>query len=222
LLDATHGHDELEVRARALGISFNDPAFALVIPAEGESAPDPWRSVVRALGETRAPYLVLKSATEWLVLMQAGADQVYDFARSLGRLVGVGRSMSGMRAFRRSVADARFALARHRRGGDKNLAALFTSLPLAHWLIGTAPSDEFEDMCERVLAPLADHRQLLDAVVAYLSADQDILRAASSLHLHPNSLRYRLSKVESRIGSSLRRPETIMSLYTALAARGYV
>ncbi|GAA1790597.1 PucR family transcriptional regulator [Planosporangium flavigriseum] len=221
-LEAPRGQDDLEIRARDLGISFSEPAFALVIPGDRDVAPEPWRYVVRAFNETKAPYLVLKNRTEWIVLMQGNEDQVYDFATSLGRLVGIGRPVNGVRAFRRSVADARFALVRHRSDRAKSLVARFTSLPLAHWLIGTASGGDFEEMCERVLAPLTDQQLLLEAVIAYLAAEQDILRAANSLHLHPNSLRYRLSKVEERIGAPLRRPETVLSLYAALSARGYV
>jgi len=44
------------------------------------------------------------------------------------------------------------------------------------------------------------------------------MACAHTLHLHPNSLRYRLAKIEKALGRSLRSPQTIADLYLALRA----
>ena len=43
------------------------------------------------------------------------------------------------------------------------------------------------------------------------------MRAADAMHLHHNTLRYRLARVERLIGRSLKNPGTIAALYIALA-----
>ena len=45
------------------------------------------------------------------------------------------------------------------------------------------------------------------------------MRAAQAMHLHHNSLRYRLSRAEQLLGRSLKDPATIASVYFALTAR---
>jgi DNA-binding PucR family transcriptional regulator len=41
-------------------------------------------------------------------------------------------------------------------------------------------------------------------------------RTAAALHLHANSLRYRLGRIEDQLGRSLRDPGTIANLYLAV------
>ena len=43
-----------------------------------------------------------------------------------------------------------------------------------------------------------------------------MIAAAKALNLHPNSLRYRLTKIEEILGASLRKPATISNLYLAI------
>jgi purine catabolism regulator len=59
---------------------------------------------------------------------------------------------------------------------------------------------------------------LWEAVVAYFDNDLDVVRTAAALHLHPNSLRYRLARVEKLLGRSLKQPSTIAGVYIALLA----
>ena len=69
------------------------------------------------------------------------------------------------------------------------------------------------------LAPLTENPLVLEAVQAYLRYDLDVGRAARCLHLHPNSVRYRLTRAEDLIGARLRSPETIVALHVALGAQ---
>jgi DNA-binding PucR family transcriptional regulator len=46
-----------------------------------------------------------------------------------------------------------------------------------------------------------------------------VTRAASRLRIHPNSLRYRLNRIEEALGLSLTSPRTIALLYMALHDR---
>jgi len=57
------------------------------------------------------------------------------------------------------------------------------------------------------------------ALVEYFARDQDVNAAAAALHVHPNTLRYRLGRVETLLGRSLKAPATIAELTLALSTR---
>ena len=44
------------------------------------------------------------------------------------------------------------------------------------------------------------------------------MKTAASMHLHHNTLRYRLGRIETALGQSLRSPATVASLHLALVA----
>ena len=64
---------------------------------------------------------------------------------------------------------------------------------------------------------LHEHPPLHEALVAYFDHDLDVPATAAALHLHPNSLRYRLQRLEELLGCSLKRPATIAELHIALS-----
>jgi DNA-binding PucR family transcriptional regulator len=59
---------------------------------------------------------------------------------------------------------------------------------------------------------------LHEALRAYFVHDLDVAAAAASLHMHRNSLRYRLARAEHLLGRSLKQPATIAAIYLALVA----
>ena len=59
---------------------------------------------------------------------------------------------------------------------------------------------------------------LHEALSAYFAHDLDIAATAASLHMHRNSLRYRLARAEQVLGRSLKQPSTIAAVYLALVA----
>ena len=69
-----------------------------------------------------------------------------------------------------------------------------------------------------------DQRELIggpllhEALRAYFAHDLDIATTAASLHMHRNSLRYRLARAEQVLGRSLKQPATVAALYIALVA----
>ncbi len=56
---------------------------------------------------------------------------------------------------------------------------------------------------------------LRETLHAYLEHRLDVPRTAAALHLHPNSVRYRLSRIEKELGRQLDDPVTIANLYLA-------
>lgn len=76
----------------------------------------------------------------------------------------------------------------------------------------------------RALGPLEEYARkrgsdLIDTVEAFLAADLDRRRAATALHVHPNTLDYRLKRVEELTGLDLARPDDLTLTALALKQR---
>jgi hypothetical protein len=77
---------------------------------------------------------------------------------------------------------------------------------------------------ERVLGPLDDHRNsrsgnLVPTLVTFMECQLDRRRAAARLHVHPNTLDYRLRRIAELTGLDLGRPDDITTVTLALKQR---
>jgi hypothetical protein len=82
----------------------------------------------------------------------------------------------------------------------------------------TRPSQATERL-ERVLEPLADGPELIATLEGYFAADFDRRRAAANLHIHPNTLDYRLRRVAELTGLSVGTAKGVQVLGAALTIR---
>jgi hypothetical protein len=75
-------------------------------------------------------------------------------------------------------------------------------------------------LAQRVLAPLADDRsgRLIATLDAWLEAQGHHPTVAAALHIHPQTVRYRLARLRERLGSALDDPDQRFSLHIALRA----
>jgi DNA-binding PucR family transcriptional regulator len=71
---------------------------------------------------------------------------------------------------------------------------------------------------DEILSVLYANPPLHEALKAYFEHDLDIAATAASLHMHRNSLRYRLARAEQVLGRSLKQPSTVAAIYIALVA----
>lgn len=89
------------------------------------------------------------------------------------------------------------------------------------WRIGVPLAPELAALVRaRYLEPLhasgAFGSQVVEALRAYLEHDRSIPQTAASLHVHVNTLRYRLSRFEELTGRTLMRTDTLVELAWAL------
>ncbi|MDQ1439019.1 MAG: hypothetical protein QOK43_2648 [Acidimicrobiaceae bacterium] len=82
----------------------------------------------------------------------------------------------------------------------------------------TRPSQAAERL-ERVLDPLADGPELIATLEGYFAADFDRRRAAANLHIHPNTLDYRLRRVSELTGLAVGTAKGVQVLGAALTIR---
>lgn len=112
------------------------------------------------------------------------------------------------------LREADVALVVARESGAR--AVRFEDLGMSEWLIAGRDAEAGRAKSRQVLAPIADNPLLVEALAAYVEAGLDVAATARRLRLHPNSVRYRLRRVEALLGRDLHAPGTISDLYLAL------
>lgn len=204
----------LASKAASLGVDLAEPARVIVVAGDG--AADALADGLAATGLAQ-----LQSGD---TLLAQGPDAALRgavgelLARRPDALAGVGRRIRELTALRDSHRDAQLALQRLTfEPGGRMLS--YEDFELGLLLISEAPPERIQPKVEAWMAPLRANPMLWDAVTAYFEHDQDVPRAAESLHLHPNSLRYRLARVEKLLGRSLKQPSTVAAIYIAMLAR---
>jgi DNA-binding PucR family transcriptional regulator len=129
---------------------------------------------------------------------------------------GIGRPLSTIEVIPDSLRDAEIAI---KRLGHAEARLLdFDDFDLATLVVSEAPAERIQPKVEQFVAVLRENPGLHEAVVSYFQHGMDAMRTAEAMHLHHNSLRYRLGRVEQLLGRSLKDPATIASLYIALVA----
>ncbi|WP_320669043.1 PucR family transcriptional regulator [Patulibacter defluvii] len=219
----------LASRARAFGLDFARPGRMVVIEGASDGAASPERlqqvaeELWKAARDRGFAYLVAVSERAVTALLQelpeVGVVEVvtaFTEARE-GIVAGIGRAVQELDAVSHSHRDTRIALERIRHGTAERVLA-FERFDLATLLISQVPAESVQPRVEELLGPLRRNPTRYDALVAYFRHDLDIAEAAQSLHLHPNSLRYRLMRVEEELGESLKHPSLLATLYLALLA----
>lgn len=108
-------------------------------------------------------------------------------------------------------------------GGDKLAYAREHLLAL----MLNADRELTEDLVRMRLAPLeeltdAAFARALATLQAWLDAHGDVSAAAAALHVHPQTVRYRLSGLQERFGDALEDPRQRLELQLALRARTLV
>jgi len=195
----------LAARAAAFGLDFAEPARIVLARGDGEM-------LRHELGEALAglPHLVSERAGCVVALVQAPVDRI-----DTPECAGIGRPVDGIGALRESLRDAELAL---ERSASEGRPVAFEAFDLGTLLLSEAAPERLEPKVEEIVAVLRENPPLHEALVAYFDHDLEVTAAAAALHLHPNSLRYRLSRIEELLGSSLKRPATIAELHIALLA----
>jgi PucR family transcriptional regulator, purine catabolism regulatory protein len=201
----TPGAEEasLAARAAAFGLDFAEPARIVLV--RGDPA------VLRhELGETLAgvPHLLSERGDCVVALVQGPLDDVPE-------CTGIGRPVASVAAVRESLRDAELAL---ERSASEGRAVAFEEFDLGTLLLSEAAPERLEPKVAAIVAVLRENPPLHEALVAYFEHDLEVSAAAASLHLHPNSLRYRLARIEELLDCSLKRPATIADLHIALLA----
>lgn len=179
---------------RVLAAAMDDDAFALV------EAGDP------AAGQVRARLEVLAAAA-------GGRRLVCGFSLRASGAAGLLAALSEARQAR-TLAELRPGAA----------AVLATDEIDSHaLLLATVPDDVRRTFRSRVLGPVLDYDErhgsdFVPTLEAFLEASGSWTQCARHLHVHVNTLRYRIQRIEELTGRSLARLEDRVDFFLALRA----
>jgi DNA-binding PucR family transcriptional regulator len=138
--------------------------------------------------------------------------------------VGVGSvAGTGARGLRRSVAEARLAADYARLRDSTGAVATYADAGSYRVLLAAQSADARAAFARAVLGPLLEQDRergsdLVHTLDAFLRDGGHWQQVAEQLHLHVNTLRYRLGRVEQLTGRSLASFEERVNLFIALEA----
>lgn len=221
---------ELAGRIAGLGITFGGPLRAVAIR--------PVRSVSRAK-ESDALERLAAGATAALtaagvahlftvrdhavaLLVQADTAEISGLLADQPGLTGVhrgiGRSVAAVADAADSYHDAQLAIRTLRRTGSQSATMSYEDFDFATALFSDVGLDNMAGRAAAYLAPIGERDSLVEGLQAYFDHGQNIIAAAEELNIHHNSLRYRLSKIETALSVSLKDAGDIASVFLALTA----
>lgn len=95
--------------------------------------------------------------------------------------------------------------------------AWFDQFDPVYWVLKQQPSGNLATVRDRLVGRVkeSDDGKLWRTLSAYLRAPNDLNALARELHIHVNTLRYRLKRIEELIAAPLNEPETLAKLYLA-------
>jgi Purine catabolism regulatory protein-like family/PucR C-terminal helix-turn-helix domain/GGDEF-like domain len=210
----------LAARAAAFGLDFTQPARLVVITSRDSTLDlaSVRRELVTRLEHAGIPHLAHLRESSLMLLLQGGDDDVRAVSDAFPDVViGIGREVTAIADAHHSLRDAE--LAADRGGLDPARRIMrFEEFDLGTFLVSEVAPERLDPKVDEILAVLRANPPVHEALSAYFAHDLDIATTAASLHMHRNSLRYRLARSEQLLGRSLKQPATIAAVYLALVA----
>jgi PucR family transcriptional regulator, purine catabolism regulatory protein len=220
----------LAARAAAFGVDFSQPARLVMVRGHprrlAAGAPPDLAAVqhglVAQLERARVPHLVHRRGESLTALVQGGDADVRAAIASASEswpacAIGVGRPVAAIADAHHSLRDAELAVDRAGVEAERRVMHV-EDLDLGTFVISEIPFERLAPKVNEILSVLRANPLLHEALGAYFAHDLDVAATAASLHIHRNSLRYRLARAEQLLGRSLKQPSTITAIHLALVA----
>jgi purine catabolism regulator len=144
-------------------------------------------------------------------------------AQEPGWSAGLGEPAVGPTNLRQSAVEARDAASLGRLTLGPRHIARQSDLGIYRLLLALRDNGALAPFVRQTLQPLDDDARsgalLLETLAAYFAHNGNALRAAHALHLHRNSMLYRLRRIGELLGQDLEDPDVRLSLQVALMGR---
>ncbi|AEA24331.1 transcriptional regulator, CdaR [Pseudonocardia dioxanivorans CB1190] len=224
---------EVERWAQHLGFEPGRGYCAVAVSLAGDRAATAFPAVETALGRLAPEAIVAARADEIVAIVPATAGGAPGRGVAPGPLataravaagcvaamsgragasvpvaVGVGNPCDTAAEIARSYAEARHALAASEKLGEFGGVTAFADLGIHRLLLRVPDVTDLRDFAEEVVgALLAEERtggmEYLATLSAYFEHNNSPRRAAEKLHVHPNTVSYRIRRIEEITGLSL-------------------
>ena len=135
--------------------------------------------------------------------------------------VGIGCVCGEVDQYQISYQQARNALSVINASGRSDCVLSFEKLGLLGLMLESSNHEALLSLADGEVGKLREYdvkysSDLLATLEGYLACDCRLAAAASTLHVHPNTLRYRLKRIEQVLGASLDSPDEKLNLQFAL------
>lgn len=197
-------------------------------PAQARLLATPWpedrppRPVSLALTRQGLSHMLLKRGDTLVILLagplrDAHLEKVHQVIGA--DPVGVSNRLRHTWRMPEAMREAAWALSHARAHGQA--VAHYGSAPTA---MGPRSLAEAQSLVDETLQPLIEydqqhHGELLTSLEAFLRCNRSWVRTARSLHVHPQTVTYRMRRVEQLTGRNLASTKDIAELWLALTAR---
>lgn len=126
--------------------------------------------------------------------------------------VGAGTPHLGAAGLRTSVSEATTAVRLAKARDQANELQHFDRLGLGRALVRWAEVDGVRPVVDEIMAPILNQtprqaREALSTLRAYLNSGQSVARTAETLHLHRNTVRYRLERIATLLPIDMDNPD---------------
>jgi carbohydrate diacid regulator len=226
--------EEVAAAARELGFDLRLSRVALVVDLEhvpAERAPAVLRTVheifhdaqdvVGAIGRSHIAVLHrlrTPARTDDLLAVARRAAEVLTEAHGPHQRVGLGGTAAGVVGLRDSYADALAAVRLASRKGDRTMRVAHIADYRMHQLLATIGGGARTRFADTVLGELPgrpDWEVLRETLLTWAEHGFHLVRTAEALHVHRNTLVYRLQKIEGILGRALRDHRHAIAVYLA-------
>src|SRR5438552_4111567 len=226
-------HDAARERAKRKGFDVEAPYLACAAEANDTATATRIRAAwERLLATMRTAALVRERGAGTVALISLAArrapepralvEQLHHAAKSAAATplaLGYGAVRSGGREVAAAAREAEQALTMGRRLFGPDSATAFSELGLYRLLYALQPLPELRDFRDQALAKLQGKDRggvLLQTLGSYLATNGSPTDAADRLHLHRNTVLYRLGRLEDLLQVDLRDAEVRLGLHLAL------
>jgi sugar diacid utilization regulator/putative methionine-R-sulfoxide reductase with GAF domain len=232
-------------RASLIGIDLRTPRVVVCVGihtgrrlASQERPPALTRRVAEVLesnGRTHGRPIVTLRLGDAVLLLESGQldlramqtrvrELVGATSASLGGMelaAGIGRVCLSLKDYAESYSEATLALALARSRYEPGRVLTPEDLGFYGLLARVTHTEALQSMVEGALGPLADAdarsgSEYVKTLEAYLGHDRHLQRTASYLHLHVNTLRYRIGRIQELLGIDLHDVDSRFLLELAL------
>jgi PucR family transcriptional regulator, purine catabolism regulatory protein len=170
-----------------------------------------------ALASAGFPHLILRQQDELLILIQDRSPDRSALTGVLEVALGFSRPFAAGASVAVARSEARWALARALEAGRAVVS--YGDDRTEKWL--TSESADLRALASQVLGAVlaydeAHSTDLVASVRVWLEHDRQTDRAARALHIHPNTLLYRIRRFEHLSGRSLASTESLAEVWLAM------
>ncbi|WP_096201352.1 CdaR family transcriptional regulator [Bacillus sp. FJAT-45350] len=230
---STEQDDDFRERGEILGIRMDVPRKCALIQLDIANEPIDELLIEREVLERYGPtivnsedllvrwgngrFVLLKVATtqQKESLFREKLEKFREMIRNnygISSTIGVGSLQKGIEYLSKSYQEAKRALRTSRKGsGITFYDELTLDIALAEI------SDETrEEVVKKVLGPILYEQELMETLEQYFIHHTSLKHTASALHIHINTLHYRLKRIGELTGESLKDTRILVTCYIAL------